>query len=119
MGTKAKTLISEGFAPELADNDVVDTGELTEEQRAFGLTDYESGFRDLDADNGVMQSTEERKGTRTYKRTGAQYPIGNRVRPEEQELYRPEATPRSGWREQLAQVERRVGPVEGTVLEPA
>lgn len=114
---KQKTLISQGFAPELADNDVVDTSELTEEQRAFGLTDYESGFRDLDADNGVDTDPPEyeRKGTRTYKRTGAQYPIGNRVRPEEQELYRPEATPQSGWREQLAQVERRVGPVEGTV----
>ena len=38
-----KTLRDEGFDPFLIDNDVIDTNELTEEERVFGQTDYEMG----------------------------------------------------------------------------
>ena len=43
----------------------------------------------------------EQKGTRTYKRTGAQYPIGNRVRPEEGDFFRAEVAPVSVMRDAL------------------
>ena len=47
----------------------------------------------------------EQKGTRTYKRTGAQYPIGNRVRPEERDFFRAEVAPVSAMKDALARLQ--------------
>ena len=102
-----KTLRDEGFDVSLPDNDVIDAGDLTEEESVFGRTDYEMGFRDLDADSGIDNSDPEyeRVGTRTYKKSGRQYPISNPVRPEETRDYRPETTPASSFRRLLAEIE--------------
>ena len=69
----------------------------------FGRTDYEMGLRDLDADNGVdtREPEYERKGTRTYK-GGKEYPIGNRVRPEETREYQPQVAPKAALADALA-----------------
>lgn len=91
-----KTLRDEGFAVNSPDTDVVNAGDLTEIDQVFGLTDYEEGFRDMDADMGRDPSEPEyeRKGTRRYK-SGKEYPIGNRVRPEETSDYQPQVAPKS------------------------
>ena len=88
-----KTLVDEGFQLQSPDLDLEGDSEV---DAVFGQTDYEMGLRDLDADNGVdrREPEYERKGTRTYK-GGKQYPIGNRVRPEEQRDYQPEVAPKS------------------------
>ena len=64
------------------------------------------GLRNLDADNGKDSSEPEyeQRGTRTYK-NGKQYPIGNRVRPEEQPDYQPDIAPKSVLRDALVQLE--------------
>ena len=92
-----KTLRDEGFDPFFVDNDVIDTNDLTEEERVFGQTDYEMGLRDLDADSGIdtREPEYEQVGTRTYKKTGKQYPIGNPVRPQERSDFQPEVAPKS------------------------
>ena len=99
-----KTLRDEGFDPFFVDNDVIDTNDLTEEERVFGQTDYEMGLRDLDADSGIdtREPEYEQVGTRTYKKTGKQYPIGNPVRPQERSDFQPEVAPKSALGDALA-----------------
>ena len=102
-----KTLLSEGFNPNLPDTDVVYNDQLTEEQEAFGETDYEAGLRNLDEDYGrdTKEPEYERRGTRTYKRSGRQYPIGNPVRPEETDDFKPEIAPKSVMTSALSRLE--------------
>ena len=97
---KQKTLIDEGFQLQQPDLDLQGDDEV---DAVFGRTDYEMGLRNLDADNGVdMREPEyERKGTRTYK-SGKQYPIGNRVRPEEEADYRPQVAPKQALQDALS-----------------
>ena len=97
---KSKTLVDEGFQLQQPDLDLEGDDEV---DAVFGRTDYEMGLRDLDADNGVDNSEPEyeRRGTRTYK-SGKEYPIGNRVRPEEQSNYQPEVAPKAALADALA-----------------
>ena len=53
---KQKSLIDEGFQIDSPDTDLEGRDEVAE---VFGLTDYEAGLRDLDADNGVDPSDRE------------------------------------------------------------
>ena len=97
---KQKTLIDEGFQIDSPDLDLEGDDEV---DAVFGRTDYEMGLRDLDADNGVdtREPTYEKRGTRTYK-SGKQYSIGNRVRPEETSNYQPQVAPKAALADALA-----------------
>lgn len=53
---KQKSLIDEGFQIDSPDTDLEGRDEVAE---VFGLTDYEAGLRDLDADNGIDPSDRE------------------------------------------------------------
>ena len=99
-----KTLRDEGFDIHQVDTDVIDNNALTEEEAVFGRTDYEMGLRDLDADSGIdnREPEYEQVGTRTYKKTGKQYPIGNPVRPQERSDFQPEVAPKSALGDALA-----------------
>ena len=101
-----KTLRDEGFDPFMIDRDVIDSNATTEEEAVFGKTDYEMGLRDLDQDYGrdTREPEYEQVGTRTYKRTGKQYPIGNPVRPQERSDFQPEMAPKSALAEIKAQL---------------
>ena len=101
---KQKTLRADGFEVNLPDTDLEVEDELT---AVFGQYDDESGFRDMEAEDGIIREEPEaeRRGTRTYKRTGAQYPINNRVRPEERENFQPRVAPTSVLRNALSQLE--------------
>ena len=98
-----KTLVDEGFQIDAPDTDLMGDDEI---DAVFGRTDYEMGLRDLDADNGLDSSEPEyeQRGIRTYK-SGKQYPIGNRVRPEEQSNFQPDIAPKSALRDALAQLQ--------------
>ena len=80
-----------------------DTSEIDE---AFGRTDYETGFRDLDADNGVDNRPfeNEEKGRRRFS-NGKGELIQNPVRDEEGAFYRPDDAPRSVLVDALSRVE--------------
>ena len=101
---KQKTLQDEGFQVNAPDTDLEGDDELT---AVFGEYDDESGFRDMAKEDGIDDRPPEyeQKGTRTYKRTGAQYPIGNRVRPEEGDFFRAEVAPVSVMRDALARLQ--------------
>ena len=79
------------------DSDVRFDDDMTEEDRVFGRTDYEMGFRtDLDAAEEVPET--EVKGKRIRKgRFGrkTEEEIVDRARPEEDPYYRPEVAPKS------------------------
>ena len=94
-----KTLADEGFKVDNPDRDTVDPNNLTEEQEAFGLTDYESGFRtDLDDDEANFEP--EERGTRKYK-SGATEELVNKVRPEERPSFMPDTAPKSPLKDAL------------------
>ena len=80
--------------------------DTTETDEAFGRTDYEMGLRDLDADNGVdsRPPEDEEKGRRRF-RDGTGEIIMNRVRPEEEDFFRPDVSPKSVLADALSQVE--------------
>ena len=101
---KQKTLQDEGFQVNAPDTDLEGDDELT---AVFGEYDDESGFRDMAKEDGIDDRPPEyeQKGTRTYKRTGAQYPIGNRVRPEERDFFRAEVAPVSAMKDALARLQ--------------
>ena len=101
------------------DSDVVYNDELTEEQRAFGETDYEMGFRDLE--EGLGYEPEDKKvGTRRYQPGGKQYSQVDRVRPQEVATERSPTAPASAIRDAIASLDRpgmRPG-VQGPVAPP-
>ena len=101
------------------DSDVVYNDELTEEQRAFGETDYEMGFRDLE--EGLGYEPEDKKvGTRQYQRGGKGYSQVDRVRPQEVATERSPTAPASAIRDAISSLDRpgmRPG-VQGPVAPP-
>ena len=88
-----------------------DTSEIDD---AFGLTDYEAGFRDLAADNGEDSRgpEPESKGTRRY-RDGRVEGIRNPVREQEQDFYSPDVAPKSVISDALSAVEKEKKNREG------
>ena len=88
---KQKTLRDEGFEPVQMDSDVRFDDDMTEEDRVFGRTDYEMGFR-TDLDQQDPEPEDEVKGKRTRKgRFGAKIEedIVDRARPEESPFFKP------------------------------
>ena len=100
---KSKTLRDEGFEIDSPDRDVINAGDLTEEDAVFGRTDYEMGFRtDLDQRDDTPET--EIKGKRTRRgRFGGRIEedIVDRARPEEDPLFRGEVAPKSALKDAL------------------
>ena len=90
-----------------------DTSEIDD---AFGVTDYEGGLRDLDADNGVDSRgpEPENKGTRRFP-DGSKEIIRNPVRPQEEEFYKPDVAPKSAMSDALSAVKKEQASREGLV----
>ena len=94
-----KTLQAEGFQIESPDTDTIDPDNLTEEERVFGITDIEGGFRE-DPDGDESDFEFESRGTRKYK-DGREEPIINPVRPEERPKFYPEISPKTPLKDAL------------------
>ena len=101
---KQKTLRDEGFEPMQMDSDVRFDDDMTEEDRVFGRTDYEMGFR-TDLDQQDPEPEDEIKGTRRRRgRFGAKIEedIVDRARPEESPFFKPEVAPKSALTDALS-----------------
>ena len=107
----ATTTSDVGHPAEIDGRGYADTTEIDD---AFGPTDYEAGFRNLDADNGVdgRPPEMEKRGTRRYS-DGRVEGMRNPVRPEEEDFYSPDVAPKSAVSDALSAVEKEKGKRKG------
>ena len=114
MVQSAATTTSEVGAGEIKGISYDDTSEIDE---VFGKTDYETGFRNLDADNGVdnREFEDEQVGRRVIRSKDLldaapmTVPYMNPVRDQESPYYNPEVAPKSALSDALSAVEAEKG----------
>ena len=103
MAQAAASVRSEVGTPEIKGVGYKDQDEV---DAVFGKTDYEMGFRDLDADNGVDTSDPqpETRGIRRFRNRPDEN-MQNPVRPQEQSFYQPTVAPKSALVDALTRIQ--------------